>query len=163
MPNQLIEKGKFVSLAYRIFDESGELLEQSDLPLSYIHGGQNELIGGMDQAVAGKCAGEEVEFKVTPEQGFGHHDPELTFTDSIDNVPPQFRHVGAEVQMQNESGEVKTFYVTNIDDGRLTVDGNHPFAGKYLRVKIHIKEVRDPTEKELTEDGLSQDAPSRLH
>jgi FKBP-type peptidyl-prolyl cis-trans isomerase SlyD len=163
MSNQAIEQGKLVSLTYRIYGESGDLLEQSDLPVSYIHGGQNELIGGMDQAVAGRCAGEEVDLKVTPEQGFGPHDPNLTFTDSIENVPPQFRHVGAEVQMQNDSGEVKTFYVTKISDGRLTVDGNHPFAGKHLRIKVQIKEVRDPTEQELSQDRTTTADQNRLH
>jgi len=163
MSGQTIEQGKLVSLTYRIYDESGALLEQSDLPVSYIHGGRNELIGGMDGAVAGKFAGDEVELKVKPEQGFGRHDPDLTFTDAIDNVPPQFRHLGAEVQMQSESGDIKTFYVAKIDDGRLTVDGNHPFAGKELRVKVQIKEVRDPTGQELTEDGTPPAAPSRFH
>jgi len=163
MSNQAIEQGKLVSLTYRIYGESGDLLEQSDLPVSYIHGGQNELIGGMDQAVYGRCAGEEVDLEVTPEQGFGPHDPNLTFTDSIENVPPQFRHVGAEVQMQNDSGEVKTFYVTKINNGRLTVDGNHPFAGKHLRVKVQIKEVRDPTEQELARDRTTRTDQNRLH
>lgn len=163
MSNQSIEEGKLVSLTYRIYGESGDLLEQSDLPVSYIHGGQNELIGGMDRAVAGRCAGEEVDLNVTPEQGFGPHDPDLTFTDSVENVPPQFRHVGAEVQMQNDSGEVKTFYITKIDDGRLTVDGNHPFAGKHLRVKVQIKEVRDPTEQELAQDRATHADQNRLH
>ena len=83
---------------------------------------------------------------VPPTQGFGAHDPDLTFTDDIANVPEQLRYVGAEVQMQNESGEVKSFFVTKIDGGKLTVDGNHPMAGKTLRVKVKIVEVRDSTE-----------------
>ena len=47
------------------------------------------------------------------------------------------------MQMQNEGGEAKTFYVSSIEDGKLTVDGNHPLAGKNLTVKIKILEVRD--------------------
>jgi len=163
MSNFTIEQGKLVSLTYRIYAESGELLEQSDLPVSYIHGGHSELIGGLDRAVAGKRAGDEVELEVEPEQGFGPHDPDLTFTDAIENVPPQFRRVGAEVQMQNDSGETKTFYVTKIDDGRLTVDGNHPFAGKRLRIKVWIKDVRDPTAQELTQDRLTHADSNHLH
>ena len=154
MSDQAITNGKLVSLTYSISDESGQVLEQSDLPVTYIHGGQNELIGGMDKAVAGKRAGDKVELKVNPDQGFGPHDPDLTFTDATDNVPPQFRHVGAEVQMQNESGEIKTFYVTKIENDQLTVDGNHRLAGKDLRVKVQIKEVRDPTEQELSRGRL---------
>jgi FKBP-type peptidyl-prolyl cis-trans isomerase SlyD len=163
MTSQSVRNGKLVSLVYRICDDSGRVLEQSDLPVSYIHGGHNELIGGMDRAVAGRRAGDTVELRLDPNQGFGCHDPALTFTDALDNVPPQFRHIGAEVQMQNEAGDVKTFYVTRIEDGRLTVDGNHPFAGKELRVTVEIKDVRDPTEQELEQDGLTQAATSALH
>jgi FKBP-type peptidyl-prolyl cis-trans isomerase SlyD len=163
MSDDAIEQGKLVSLTYRIYDEYGELLEQSELPVSYIHGGHNELIGGMDRAVAGKRVGDEAELQVEPEQGFGPHDPDLTFTDTIENVPPQFRRVGAEVQMQNDSGEIKTFYVTKIRNGQLTVDGNHPFAGKHLRVKVQIREVRDPTAEEVTQDRMTHAASSHLH
>jgi FKBP-type peptidyl-prolyl cis-trans isomerase SlyD len=145
MAKDTIEIGKFVSLTYSIADTDGSTLEHNDMPVSYIHGGPQELLGDMEQAVVGHVAGDEVEVVVPPEQGFGPHDPQLTFTDDLDNVPEQFRFVGAEVQMQSESGEVKSFFVTRIQDGRLTVDGNHPMAGKTLRVKVKILEVRDAT------------------
>ena len=87
------------------------------------------------------------------EDGFGPHDPDLTFTDDLENVPPQFRHLGAEVQMQNESGEAKIFYVTHIENGKLTVDGNHPLAGKRLHVSVHILEVRDATIEDMAPAG----------
>ncbi|MET0081176.1 MAG: FKBP-type peptidyl-prolyl cis-trans isomerase, partial [Candidatus Thiodiazotropha lotti] len=60
MSKETIKSGKFVSLAYTIQDMDGNVLEQSDLPVSYIHGGETELIGGMDQAVLGNTQGEEV-------------------------------------------------------------------------------------------------------
>ena len=146
MSKDIIKPGKFVSLTYSISDSEGKTLEHNDLPVSYIHGGEQELIGGMDRAVSGKAAGDEVEVVVPPAQGFGAHDPDLTFTDDIANVPEQFRYVGAEVQMKNEAGEVKSFFVTRIEDGKLTVDGNHPMAGKTLRVRVQIVEVRDATD-----------------
>ena len=61
----------------------------------------------------------------------------------------------AEVQMQNESGEAKTFYVTKIEDQKLTVDGNHPLAGKALKVQVKILEVRDATIEDCTPTGGS--------
>jgi len=155
MTDQTIKNRKLVSLIYSICDQSGGVLEQSDLPVSYIHGGQTELIGGMDRAVAGKRAGDSVRFELGPNQGLAPHDPNLTFTDAIDNVPPQFRHVGAEVRMQSESGDIKTFYVTKIESGQLTLDANHPLAGKNLRVEVKIREVRDPTLQELMQDGMA--------
>jgi len=155
MAKQIVKPGKLVTLTYTIQDSSGNVLEQNDVPVSYVHGGPTELIGGMDRAVLGKGEGESVKFGVTPEQGFGAHDTGLTFTDDVENVPPQFRHLGAEVQMQNEDGEVRTFYVTKIEDGRLTVDGNHPFAGKHLTVRIKIHEVRDPRPEDLNPNAGS--------
>jgi FKBP-type peptidyl-prolyl cis-trans isomerase SlyD len=144
MSKEIIQPGKFVSLTYTISDAEDNLLEQNDIPVSYIHGGDQELIGSMDRAVLGKSPGDMVEMTVPPEDGFGPHNPNLTFTDDIENVPHEFRQVGAELQMQNEAGEVVTFYVTKIEDGKLTVDGNHPLAGKTLMVRVTIKEVRDP-------------------
>jgi FKBP-type peptidyl-prolyl cis-trans isomerase SlyD len=153
MSAEVIKPGKFVSLTYSIADTDGNLLEQNDIPVSYIHGGDTELIGGMDRAVAGKAAGDTIEMTVPPEDGFGPHDPSLTFVDDIENVPPQFRRVGAEVQMQNEAGEAKTFQVTRLEDGKLTVDGNHPLAGKTLFVRVKILEVRDATMEDMSPSG----------
>ena len=148
MPAEKITPGKFVTLTYSISDGQGTVVEQNDLPVSYIHGGDTELIGGMDKAVAGKVAGDTVKMTVGPEDAFGPHDPDLTFTDDIENVPEPFRRVGAEVQMQNEAGDIKTFIVSRIEDRKLTVDGNHPLAGKTLNVTVKIMSVRDATKED---------------
>lgn len=152
MSDQVIALGKFVSLTYSIRDEAGNLLEQTDLPVGYIHGGQTELIGGLDQAVVGKRVGDQVEIHLAANEAFGPRDPDLTFTDDIENVPPEFRFVGAEMPMQNEAGDVRPFYITRIDGSVLTVDGNHPLAGKALHISVRVQEVRDPTEQELVAD-----------
>ena len=154
MSEQVVELGKYVALTYSIRDEHGDVLEQYDLPVGFVYGSDTELIGGMDKAIKGKTAGETVEVTVGPEQGFGAHDPALTFTDDIENVPPQFRHVGAEVAMQNDAGDTKTFYVTQIEDGKLTVDANHPLAGKPLIVRVNILEVRDAEPGEELTSGI---------
>ncbi|MES9992598.1 MAG: FKBP-type peptidyl-prolyl cis-trans isomerase [Candidatus Thiodiazotropha sp.] len=160
MSNEIIQNGKFVSLTYSISDPDGNLLEQSDLPVSYVHGGETELIGGMDSAVAGKRQGEEVMLTIPPAEAFGEHDPNLTFTDDLENIPTQLRQLGAEVQMQNDNGDVKSFFVTRIENGRLTVDGNHPLAGKTLVVKLKILEVRDATKEDAMSVGLPGQSPT---
>lgn len=162
--DQVITRGKLVSLTYSIVGLDGAVLEQTDLPVTYIHGGQVELIGGMDVAISGKGAGDEVDLLLGPDEGFGPRDPSLTFTDDLENVPEEFRYVGAEVQMQNDRGEARTFHVTRIADGRLTIDGNHPLAGRPLRIHVHIQEVRDPTHAELSAElGAGHDSVGRLH
>lgn len=154
MSDETIQPGKYVALTYAIEDDRGEIVEQHDTPLGFVYGSDTELIGGMDRAVAGKRVGDRVEVQVSPQQGFGEHDPGMTFVDAIDNVPPQYRHVGAEVQMQSADGETRSFYVTKIDDGQVTIDGNHPLAGKQLVVRVTITEVRDARPGEEAVSGI---------
>ncbi len=154
MKKETIGNGKYVSLTYTILDDQGNVVEQHDLPLGFVYGSDTELIGGMDTALKGKAVGDSVEVSIPPEDAFGSHDPSMTYTDDVENVPPEYRKLGAEVQMQNEGGEAKTFYVTSIEDGKLTVDGNHPLAGKTLTVNINILEVRNAKSGEDKVSGI---------
>ncbi|WP_456445450.1 FKBP-type peptidyl-prolyl cis-trans isomerase [Thiolapillus sp.] len=163
MSKEIVKPGKYVSISYTIRDDDGNVVEQHDLPIGFVYGSDTELIGGMDQAIAGKAAGDEVEVDLPPQETFGEHDPDLTFTDDLENVPPQFRHVGAEVQMQNEAGDTKTFYISRIEDGKVTIDGNHPLAGKTLKVHVKILEVRDAQPGEERTSGIhSAQAPGSM-
>ena len=160
MNNITIKKDKFVSLTYTITDTSGEVLERIDLPIQYVHGRDTHVIRKIKSALDGKQQGDELSVSLSTEEGFGEYQEELTFTDDIDNVPAQFHQIGAEVEFQNDQGETKIFRVVKIEDGKLTVDGNHPFAGKAIIYNIKVIEVRDATAKELT-NGIT-DSP-RLH
>ena len=153
MSEQRIAPYKFVTLTYRIVDTDDSVLEQNDIPVSYIHGGHSELFEKIERALEGKAAGDTVSVTLAPHEGFGEHDPHLTFTDDLENVPPEFRHIGAQVEMQNEAGDVRTFIVTHIENGQLTVDCNHPFAGKTVRFEVDVRSVRDATPEELREIG----------
>ncbi len=144
-----ISNNKFVSLVYTITDNNNNVLERIDVPIQYIQGGKSQVIEKIEKALLGHQVGDLVHVTLNPEEGFGAHDPELTFSDDINNVPPQFHTIGAEVEFQNEQGESKVFRVTNIEDGKLTVDGNHPFAGKNITYNITIKEVRKATSDEI--------------
>jgi FKBP-type peptidyl-prolyl cis-trans isomerase SlyD len=144
-----ITKNKFVSLVYTITDEDDNILERIDMPIQYIQGSRSQIIEKIEIALEGHKVGDLVNVNLNPEEGFGAHDPELTFSDDINNVPPQFHSIGAEVEFKNDNGESKIFRVTRIEDGKLTVDGNHPFAGKSITYNITVREVRDATASEL--------------
>jgi FKBP-type peptidyl-prolyl cis-trans isomerase SlyD len=154
MSDDVVGNGKYVSLSYTMLDPRGQVVEQHDLPVGYVHGSDTQLIGHMDKAIAGHRAGDEVELSLPPEQALGPRDESLTFTDDLENVPPEFRRIGAEVQMQNDRGESRTFYVTRIEHGKLTMDGNHPLAGQPLTVRVKIHEVRDALPGESRFSGM---------
>jgi len=152
---QQIRRNKAVQFTYTISDDEGNVVEQIDLPINYVHGASNMgLIDRVERALEGCVKGDSIEVDVPPAEGFGEFDPELTFSDDLENIPPQFRNVGARVEMTNDTGETKTFIVSKIENGKLTLDGNHPLAGKTAKFSVKILDVRDATDTEIR-DGIS--------
>ncbi len=145
-----------VYLTYSIWDQGGRLFEQYDLPVGYVHGINGPLFEKIEQALEGRKAGDKVAVMLTPEDGFGQHKPELTFTDDVENVPPQHRELGSEVMFANERGEQMLFRVTRIENGKLTVDANHPLAGQTVRFVVSIVGLRPATLDEIA-NGMPAD------
>lgn len=143
-----IEVNKVVSLTYSIVDDKGEILEQSDLPIHYVHGGKSDLFEKLEAALTGKTIGDQVSVTLSPEDGFGSHNPDLTFTDDLENVPEELRFVGAELEAQNANGDALKFVVTEIKETELTVDANHPMAGKTVTFKVKVTDIRDASSDE---------------
>jgi FKBP-type peptidyl-prolyl cis-trans isomerase SlyD len=162
MSDAVVGKHKVVSIVYQIRDEAGDIMEQIDYPVSYVHGGPSDLIEKVENSLEGATVGDSVEVVLEPDEAFGPHDPTLTFTDDLENVPEQFRHVGAEVEMQNDQGDSRTFTVARIEDGKLTVDGNHPMAGKQVTFSVTVVEIRDATEAEIKQ-GVTPMTQPVLH
>jgi len=162
MTEQFVAQNKVVTFTYSIMDEQGQILEQSDLPISYVHGGRHDLFEKIEQELDGCVESDVVQVTLTPEEGFGPHDPALTYTDDLENVPSEFRHIGAEVEMMNDQGESRKFTVTRIADGKLTVDGNHPMAGKHIVFNIKVVGIRDATPEEIA-NGVEPMAMPVLH
>ena len=157
MTEPTVSANKVVAIKYRIRDASGRVREQRDIPITYIHGGNSELFPEIEAALDGRPVGFTTSVVLTPEQAFGYPDPDLVFTDSLDNVPPELRYVGAELDAESESGDIKHFRVTKIEDGALTVDANHPLAGQTLTYDVTITGIRDASPAELATGEAAPD------
>jgi FKBP-type peptidyl-prolyl cis-trans isomerase SlyD len=158
-----IAQHKAVFFTYEIHTEKGALFERSDIPLGYVHGAKGPLLEVLERQLEGHAPGDDLTVQVSPAEGFGEHRPELTFTDEIENVPPQFRRVGAQVDFENERGEVLHAVVSRIEGGKLTVDANHPLAGQSVTYRIRIVEVRDATPQEIAKGQPDGPLASTLH
>ena len=149
MTQQCVEDGKAVDVTYTITDaNTGEVLEAHEVPVSYVHGADSGLFEPVAQALAGKTEGEVVSVTLTPDQAFGDWDPDMTYSDSIENVPPEYRKMGAEAEFRNDRGESLTMVVTHIDSGTVTLDGNHPLAGRSITFNVKVAGIRDATDDE---------------
>ncbi len=149
---------KVVTFTYSIMDEQGNIQEQSDLPMAYVHGADERVIPKIAEAMEGRSVGETIKVAVPPKEGFGEFDESLIFRDKIENVPEEYREIGKEAQFQNEDGQTKTMIVTKIENGEIELDGNHPYAGKTMTFILNIKEIRDATADEVGSGIAAQNA-----
>lgn len=152
-----VEKNKVVSLTYELIVD-GQLADKADesRPLEYIHG-THMLLPKFESEVEGKEPGETFAFTLTPEEGYGTFDenrlidlPKEAFT--VDGVVrDDLLVVGQIIPMISDTGNVVQGTVHKVEENTVTMDFNHPMAGKTLNFTGKVTDVRDATEKELTE------------
>lgn len=149
MSEPRVTKGKVVHITYQITDLDGNILERIDLPVGYVHGTHSDLFPQIEQRLDGCAVGDAVDVTLAPHEAFGPHRAELSFSDAVENVPPEYRRVGAEAMFQNDKGETITMIVTQVANGRVTLDGNHPLAGKTVVFQVTVADIRDATSDEM--------------
>jgi len=149
MTEETVKKQKVVTFTYVIMDEQGSVQEQSDIPMAYLHGIDGKMFPKVESQLEGKKVGDVIEVTLEPVDAFGERDPSLTFNDSVENVPPEFQHLGAEATFRNDAGEEVSMSVTRIENGQITMDGNHPYAGRRMTFKVFVKDIRDATSEEI--------------
>ena len=160
MTASVVTKNRVVSLIYAVRNQKGELFEYRDLPVSYVHGSGVDLFPKIEAALEGRTIGDRVVVELSPADAFGEHDPKLTFTDDIDNAPPELRHVGAEFEAQNAKGESIVLVVTRVEADKITVDANHPLAGQTITFEVTVRDIRDATPEEIRNGRPAGDLPA---
>jgi FKBP-type peptidyl-prolyl cis-trans isomerase SlyD len=145
-----ISANKVVILDYTLTDESGTVLDQSSNgQFAYLHGAKN-IIPGLENALAGKSAGDNLNVSVSPELGYGLRDENLSQVVGIDMFEsPSDVEVGLQFHAQAGDGSTLVITVTKINGDEVTIDGNHPLAGRTLNFDVTVVDVRDAPEQEI--------------
>lgn len=146
----IISENAAVLFHYTLTDEEGTQLDSSKgkEPLAYLHGHKN-IIPGLEQAMEGKQAGDVMVVNVEAADAYGEIQEQM-----IQEVPRKTFQadditVGMRFEAQTPNGPVSVV-VTGVTEETVTVDGNHPLAGKELNFDVRIDTVREATEEELT-------------
>lgn len=146
-----IAENCIVSIHYRLTDDEGEELDSSSDgdPLVYLHGADN-IIPGLEDALEGRGAGDQLEVVVQPEDAYGPVDPELVQAvprssfKGVDKLEP-----GMQFQMKDPEGQVQVVTVQEVKGQEVTIDANHPLAGQVLHFAITVEAVRAATAEEI--------------
>ncbi|MGQ9736227.1 MAG: FKBP-type peptidyl-prolyl cis-trans isomerase [Thermaceae bacterium] len=141
-----VEQDKVVTIRYTL-EVDGQVLDQGKL--SYLHGHQN-IIQGLEEALEGHMEGETIRANVAPEKAYGPRDPEGVQVVPLDAFPEDAEVVpGGQFYAQDKEGNPVTVTVVAVEGDEVTVDFNHPLAGKSLDFEVEILKVRPATLEEL--------------
>ena len=151
-----------VSITYELRNSAGKLLEESKDPVTYLHGGYDNIFPKVEEELHGKSAGDTVEITLEPADAFGDYDEELVQIEPLSAFPTKDIKVGMQFEGEDETGDVVLYTITDIGDGKVVVDGNHPWAGERMLFKCTITNVRIAIKEEV-EHGHVHGAGGHLH
>ena len=138
-----------VTLKYRVTDPDGNVVDEGNMPLTYLHGGYHGIFLRIEEELEGKKVGDALEVKLQPEDAFGDYDADLVTVEPRDLFPDNIE-VGMQFEHATEGEDDEMLYtVTNIADGKVVVDGNHPLAGMALIFACTVSEVRKASAEEV--------------
>jgi len=141
-----------VTLTYRLFSAAGELIEESSGPITYLHGGHHGIFPKVEAALAQKTVGDRCSVTLEPEDAFGEYDADLVRVEPSDRFPAEVK-VGMQFEgyASKDGGEEEgiVYTVTDIAEGKVVVDGNHPLAGQRLRFDCTVLDIRPATAEEM--------------
>lgn len=147
-----IAQNTVVTVEYKLSDAQGDLIEEGHEPMVYLHGGYENTLPKIEEALEGKEAGFEDTIQVEPEDAFGEYDANLVKIEPRNRLPEPLE-VGMQFEgspeTEDEDEQPLIFTVTDIADDKVVLDGNHPLAGMALRFTLKVTEVRAATEEEI--------------
>ena len=140
-----IETGSKVSLEYTLRDDGGKVLDSNEgrEPLTYVQGEQ-QIVPGLEKALAGMHPGEEKQVVVAPADGYGDVDPGAMAEVPKAMIPADALHVGTELVARNREGATRLVRIKEIKDETVIIDLNHPLAGKTLHFHVKVVGVEPP-------------------
>ncbi|HEY1328754.1 MAG TPA: peptidylprolyl isomerase [Casimicrobiaceae bacterium] len=136
-----------VTITFKLYDASNQLLEEAPEPLSYLHGGHSGIFPKIEEALNFKKVGDSISVTLEPSDAFGDYDPQLMRVEPIDQLPPDVA-IGGYLVTEQDGDEI-VWRVTGIAEGKAVLDGNHELAGQRLRFDATVLDVRPATEEEL--------------
>lgn len=137
------KNGDKVKVGYTLTLNDNTVVENTDehKPIEFtINSG--EAIPGFEQAVIGMSPGESKSVKIPPEKAYGEHRDELIMEVDRKDLPEDFEaEVGQHLRVESEKSEPFMVTVTDTSESKVTMDANHPLAGKTLNFEIELLEI----------------------
>jgi FKBP-type peptidyl-prolyl cis-trans isomerase SlyD len=158
-----IGENTVVTLEYRVTDSDGNLIDAGEHPIIYLHGGHGGIFEKIEEELAGQAVGYKKDIRLQPEEAFGEYDAELVTVEPRELFPEQIE-VGMQFERatEDDDNDGVLYTITDIAEGKVVVDGNHPLAGIALVFSCTVSDVRAATAEEIAH-GHVHGAGGHLH
>jgi peptidylprolyl isomerase len=141
------QEGDTVTVIYQAILDDGSVFDAADEdePLVFVLG-EGDVLPGFEHAVLGMQIGERKLVQVPPEEGYGLREPKLIDEVAVEALPKGLTlQVGSQLEVTAEDGTQYRLLVVDLDDERVTLDANHPLAGRSLTFQIELLAIDRPT------------------
>lgn len=141
------QDGDTVTVTFQGVLDDGSVFDASDDadPLTFLLGA-NEVLPGLELAVLGMEVGDQKTVTVPPEQGYGIRQDRLVEEVDIDALPEGIElNVGGQLEVSAEDGTIFLLVIVKRDSHTVTLDANHPLAGRSLTLQIELVSIERPT------------------
>ena len=147
----IIEDGKVVRIHYTLRGDDGEVIDSSEggAPLPYLHGHQN-IVVGLEEALAGASAGQHVDAVDPPAKGYGERQGDGPQAVKRSEFPKDMElHVGMPIRAEDGEGNVVMLWISKVEGAWVHLDLNHPMAGQTLHFSVDVVDIRDASDVEI--------------
>ena len=147
---QTVQDNLVVTLDYKLIAEE-EMLESTEdgEPIEFIQG-IGQIIPGLENALYGMKVGDQKTVVIPPEEAYGEYDTESTQEAKKDEFSEEVPlDVGTFLDLEDDEGDILSAQITAAEEDTVTLDFNHPLAGKTLTFEITVADLRDASEEEL--------------
>lgn len=145
------EANKVISFNYTLKDDQGAVIESTanKQPLTFLSG-QNQIIPKLEEALNGMLIGGKKNVKVDAAQAYGEYDEKAIQNVKKEQFPAEAKlEVGMTYLANSPDGKQMPFTITEVKESNITVDFNHPLAGKNLEFDVELVDKRDATPEEV--------------
>jgi FKBP-type peptidyl-prolyl cis-trans isomerase SlyD len=146
------ESNKVVTITYTVKDDEGAIVDETtkDQPFSFISG-QNQILPTLEENISKMLIGGTQKVVLSPEKAYGQFNEESIRLVKRTDFPEEMKiEEGQRLMADTGEGRHLPFIIKEIKGDEITIDFNHPLAGKTLEFQVELIDVRDATDEELT-------------
>ncbi len=148
--NKTVQDNLVVTLDYKLIVED-EMLESTEdgEPIIFIQG-IGQIISGLENSLYGMEVGDQKTVVVQPEDAYGEYDPESLQEAKKEEFSEEIPlDVGTFLDLEDDEGDILSAQIIAAEENTVTLDFNHPLAGKTLTFEITLTDLRPASEEEL--------------